>query len=741
MMDVCFPPGRTPEWPGPLQRFLPPLEEGVVTSALTDLGAAGDLVFDPFGASPRLVREAATAGRRVLVAANNPVTRFVLKHTLEPFKLSDLQSALARIASAAKDGSRMEPFLLDLYRTSCSRCGVSLAADMFIWEKERRAPILKVYACAECGNAVQEAVSQADLELALSFEGRGLHHALALQRVVPARDPDRRHAEAALAIYPGRALYGLTALLNKLDQLSLPEPQRSAAQALLLSAFDSSNGLWGHPEGRARPLQLSLSPQYREMNVWRAMERAVAEWVVAGSKIECSPWSKEELPQEGCVALFAGPVRELAPQLPAGSVQQVVTVLPRPNQAYWTLSTLWAAWLWGREVAAPIMAALRRRKYGWAWHATALRAGMNHVRPVMEGGGPVMAFIPEAEPGFVVASLAGFDKAGFAITGRALRHDTDQAMFKWTAASSVSLPVEEQLVAQRTKAATTEVLRLRAEPTPYALLHAAVVSDLAQRRLLSASWQRVGSPPLSLVGTELANTLEDATVFARLDPWTEVESGTYWLTEPLEVAAPLADRVEALVLERLRQGDQVSELEVEKHVGLALPGLLTPDRSLVMACLRSYAEALEGKDEWRLREQETEEARTRDCARIKEHLVELGKRLGYSVKGDDPIEWRESKGKIAYRFQVQETAAMEGILKGDSEPVITLVLPGGRGALVAEKARRDARIRMWIEAGNCIVKFRHVRRLAGDAKLRRETFAERLALDPAELQDPQLHLL
>jgi hypothetical protein len=740
-MDVSFPPGRTPEWPGPLQRFLPPLEEGVVANALEDLGGAGDLVFDPFGTSPRLVREAAAAGRRVLVAANNPVTRFVLEHTLSPFKLTELQSALAHIASAAKDGSRMEPFLLDLYRTNCSRCGESLAADMFIWEKEARVPVLKVYACAECGNAVQETVSQSDKDLALSFEGRGLHYALALQRVVPAQDPDRRHAEAALAIYPGRALYGLTTLLNKLDQLSLSDLQRSAAQALMLSAFDSSNALWDHPEGRERPLQLSPSTQYREMNVWRAMERAVAEWVVAGPVIECSSWNQGELPEAGSVAVFPGPVRELASQLPADSVQQVVTVLPRPNQPYWTLSALWAAWLWGRKVAAPIMAALRRRKYGWAWHATALRAGLNHVRPVMEGGGPVMAFMPEAEPGFVAASLAGFDKAGFAITGRAMRHDTDQALFKWTAASIVTLPVEEQLIAQRIKAATTDLLRQRAEPTPYALLHAAVVSDLAQRRLLSASWQRVGSPPLSLVGAELATVLEDGEVFMRLDQRTEVETGVFWLKEPRGVQTPLADRVEALVLERLRQGDQVSELEIEKHVGVALPGLLTPDRSLMMACLQSYAEALEGQDEWRLREDETEESRSQDCARIKEQLVDLGKRLGYSVRGDDPIEWREPKKKIAYRFHVQETAAMQMILEGESEPAITLVLPGGRGALVAEKSRRDARIRMWIEAGNGIVKFRHIRRLVDDAKLQRETFAERLALDPVELQDPQLHLL
>lgn len=740
-MDVRFPPGRTPDWPGPLQRFLPPLEEGIVTSALNDLGATGDLAFDPFGASPRLVHEAALAGWGVLVAANNPVTRFVLQHTLDPFMLTDLQSALARIASAPKDGSRMEPFLLDLYRTICSRCGEIVAADVLIWDRDQGAPVIKIYACAECGNAVQEATSSADRELALSFEGKGLHHALALQRVVPVNDPDRRHAEAALAIYPGRAIYALTTLMNKLEQLALAGVQRNAAHALLLSAFDLTNALWDYPEGRSRPRQLSHSVQYREMNVWRALERAVVEWTMPGPRIECVPWQKGESPHAGTVALFAGPVRELAPQLARGSVQQLVTVLPRPNQAFWTLSALWASWLWGREIAAPIQAALRRRRYDWSWHATALRAGLNHVRPVMEGGGHATAFVAEAEPGFVAASLAGFDKAGFAIAGRALRHDAAQAMFRWTAASSVTLPIEEGVVAQRIKAAMTELLRQRGEPTPYPLLHAAVWSDLAQRRLLSASWQKVGSPPLTMIGSEIEAALEDQEVFTRLDRWTEVESGVFWLAGIGQVGVPLADRLEQLVLERLRNGADSSAHQVELYLAGSLQGLQTSDRGLMLACLRSYATQRGDSERWELEQHETEAARRQDCGKIVDLLIALGERLGYKAKGKVPVQWFESRDKLAYRFHVQETAAMLPILEDSSDPPLILVLPGGRAELVAEKARRDARVRSWLEIGNCLVKFRHVRRLAEDPKLRRDNFAECLGLDPAEQQDPQMHLL
>jgi hypothetical protein len=44
--------------PGPLARFLPPLEEGTVAAWLARHARPGDWVLDPFGFSPRLVLEA-----------------------------------------------------------------------------------------------------------------------------------------------------------------------------------------------------------------------------------------------------------------------------------------------------------------------------------------------------------------------------------------------------------------------------------------------------------------------------------------------------------------------------------------------------------------------------------------------------------------------------------------------------------------------------------------------------------
>ena len=75
---------------------MPPLEEGVIEQVLADDRLPAGLILDPFGASPRLVLEAAQSGRTVLVAANNPVTRFVLQHTLQPFELGELAAEARR---------------------------------------------------------------------------------------------------------------------------------------------------------------------------------------------------------------------------------------------------------------------------------------------------------------------------------------------------------------------------------------------------------------------------------------------------------------------------------------------------------------------------------------------------------------------------------------------------------------------------------------------------------------------
>ena len=100
-------PGLSPAEPGPLSRFTPPLEEGVISTWLPLHAPAGSWLLDPFGFSPRLVLEAARAGYRVLVTVNNPITRFLLEMSSNPPSESDFKAALADLSVAKKGEERL----------------------------------------------------------------------------------------------------------------------------------------------------------------------------------------------------------------------------------------------------------------------------------------------------------------------------------------------------------------------------------------------------------------------------------------------------------------------------------------------------------------------------------------------------------------------------------------------------------------------------------------------------------
>ncbi|MGH2606413.1 MAG: hypothetical protein ACRDG5_07450, partial [Anaerolineales bacterium] len=400
------------------------------------------------------------------------------------------------------------------------------------------------------------------------------------------------------------------------------------------------------------------------------------------------------------------------------------------------------AWLWGRGAAGPIRAALRRRRYEWAWHASALRASLVGLASVLPAGAPVFGFVPEAEPGFLAAVLAGLDAGGFRLTGRALREEDGQALFTWEASPQGAHGEELGLWKQRLADAAQETLEAWAQPARYAVLHAASWTDLAGRRWLGPLWQESEDLPISRVADEFVVALNDRRRFVRLDQRAELESGVFWLAEAAVDSAPLMDRVELAVLRMLRREGVVQQMEVEEAVCQEFPGLLSPDRGLVRSCLFSYAvEDEQAGGGWKLRDEDLAASRREDREGLIQLVTELGGRLGYRTGGPEPLLWLDEQGREAYRFHILETAAFGELLNAPASQRSVVVIPGGRGVLVAEKARRDPRLESWLREGSRVVKYRHIRRLAEEVTLKRENLAERLALDPPGREDPQLPLL
>ena len=734
MDGLVYIPGNEPEKNVPLARYLPPIPDGVATAFLAQhflkSGVSkGIWILDPFGASPRLAVEMARLSYRVLVAVNNPVTRFLLEMAANPPSQADLRAALAELAAARKGDDRLETHLQSLYLTECTRCQQQVPVEAFVWERASGALVARIYRCP-CGDSGEYPATEMDKTRAASLAATdSLHRARALERVAAPDDPDRLHAEEALECYLPRTVYALFTIVNKLDSLSLTPERRRALLALVLTTCDESSVLWPHPAERPRPKQLTIPPRFLEKNVWLALERSVDVWSGNEKPVTVVNWP--EVPDEaGGLCLFEGPMRDLAPRLKDLSPGAVVTALPRPNQAFWTLSALWAGWLWGREATAQFKSVLRRRRYDWNWHAAALYAALKNLSERLPLNAPLFALIPELEPAFLSATFLAAASAGFDLSWLALRTRHDPLQVVWhRRAFSHEQKEQAEIDAVAVHQAMQLALQERGEPTPYLYLHVAGLAAMAADH--SLHWRE---DALNQVHAPIQAALSTPD-FVHHSESANPESGLWGLAEWAPEAESLPDRVEVASVHFLQKNPGCTLRDLETALNSDFPGLLTPSLGLLRTVLTSYA--VEANGCWNLRPEDSPSARRADLETASQALAALAPALGFNLQyGESPqriILWQET-GKIINAFYLLASAVTGRILRQNKYPPPVnsfLVMPGGRAGLLAYKLDRDPSLAILARSWR-IVKFRHLRRLAEMTGLTREHFEKNLAGDPIE---------
>ena len=780
--SVPYIPGKYPDNPQPLARYLPPVPSNVASSWLQEQLEPGSWVLDPFGAVPHLAVEAARAGYRVLVAANNPVARFLLEMAANPPTELELRSALADLAASYKGDERIEPLVRSLYATECAKCGKEIMADAFLWDRGAQTPFGRIYTCPYCGDAGEREATNADASRAARFSSSGLHRARALERVVSPGDPDRAHAEEALEAYLPRAVYVLFTLINKLEGLSLASgpilSKNRYLTALLLAALDRTNTLWPYPSGRARPRQLTTPPRFREHNAWLALEEAVGLWASPrdseATSVPITTWP--EIPDESAgISVFEGRLKDLGKNLAQIQVGAVLAGLPRPNQAYWTLSALWAGWLWGRDSVAAFKSVLRRRRYDWAWHSTALNAAFTSLAQLLEKNTPIFGLIGETEPGFLSASMLASKLAGFKLEGIALRAEEGQAQISWKIdgrktrlsetkpSEPVPTPATDQLnkpvieIGRISTEAAHELLHERGEPVDYIYLHVAALSAISSSKE-KPDWQTI--PPADLlqqINMQFQHLFSSRGGFLRFGGSEHsLEIGKWWMRDKQEKitgdesSLPLADRVEVSFVRYLLKNPGVKFEEIDKKLCQNFPGLLTPGLGLIQACLASYAEQNDNQENrWRIREQDTPAARRADLNEMGQLLIQIGTQLGYSIEHQTVgsfsqrlTQWIDTRGEIKYAFYILASTVFGNILSAKTFPreKSIIVFPGGRANLVTYKMETNPLLRQAFEAGWRFVKFRQLRRIAHTSHLEQANIDDLFALDPVSQSDPQIPL-
>jgi hypothetical protein len=731
MQHQPYIPGFKPADSGPLARFLPALEEGVAAAWLSHQTLTGNWLLDPFGFSPRLVLEAARSGYRVLVTANNPITRFLLEIFANPPPEAEFTAALADLGAVKKGEERLEIHLQSLYLTPCEKCEQKIHASAFLWRKGEDAPYARMYECPNCGDAGEKIATEEDMEWAKQIASTdALHRSRAIERVVSLKDEDRFYAEEAIEHYLPRPLYVLTTIINRMDSMNLSAERRRALTALILLACDAGNTLWAYPAERPRPKQLSTPNQFREHNVWTMLERGVGLFAGSSSPVPCEAWP-QKIPETGGICIYEGRLRDLAHEVKREiPIAAVLGAVPRPNQAFWTLSALWAGWLWGRDAVEPYKTALRRRRYDWAWNATALFAMFSHLNDLLADGVPMFGLIPEPEHLFLTAGFTAAHTAGFSLESVAVRTEHDAVQVVWNSAQKVEAGAAD---IESVRKAMREFLLERGEPAGYLHLHTAGLIALTEANALKQKGDEFDEAMRKTNGL-LETALRKDKGFVHHSTGEGVDTGMWDVVSTARQTESLSDRVEMAVVTYLQKNPNAIFLEVEEELNRQFMGLMTPSKGLIYAVLNSYAEKDGGN--WTLRAEDGASARRNEMQTIFVMLEDIGKRLNYvSSKDDKTLTWLEH-GKPARKFYVLASALVHRALEAtDGETLI--VIPGGRAALVAYKQERDPSLKERLKKRR-LVKYRLVRNLSEMPILTRETFEEQIASDPVEKAVGQL---
>jgi len=738
-------PGLSPADPGPLSRFTPPLEEGVVAAWLPPHAPAGSWLLDPFGFAPRLVLEAARSGYRVLVTVNNPITRFLLEMSANPPSESDFKAALADLAVVKKGEERLAAHLQSLYLTTCEKCEKEIYAESFLWRKGEAAPYVRVYKCPHCNDSGERTATQADIDRAKKIAATdSLHRSRAFERVVALKDEDRVYAEEAIEHYLPRPLYFLTTVTNRLDSLNLTPERKRALSAMILLACDAGNTLWSYPSERLRPKQLNIPNQYREHNLWMMLERGLSLWTETGSGVVVEAWPRK-IPETGGICIYEGRLKDLAHEVKKEiPIAAVVASVPRPNQAFWTLSALWAGWLWGREAVEPYKVALRRRRYDWAWNATALNATFSHLFELLPLGTPFFGLLPEPEPPFLTSVLTAAGAAGFDLGSLAMRTEHDPIQLLWMRGEHLKREANEPNMDAVRDAMQSHLIE-RGEPASYLHVHAAGLIELTKSHALKQKDQEFDE---AVRGTQLLTqkALSGDDRFVHYSTGESVDTGMWGLSQQQGRGDPaptygdsLSDRIEVAIVTFLQQNPNSIYLEIEDDLYPRFPGLLTPSKGMIYAVLTSYAE--KDKSTWKLRPEDVANARRNELNTITAMIEAVGKRLKYTTRKDKKnYLWEDGGGSnIVKAFYVLASALIGRAITETSYPSehAIIVIPGGRAGLVAYKAQRDPSLAARVKKYQ-LVKYRLLRTLFEVPVLTRETFDEQIKSDPLEKSKSQM---
>lgn len=719
----------------PLDRYLPPLPTGMIEHWVVPPPAQGGWIFDPFGQSPDMLIDLVHRGWKVLVCLNNPILRLLLDLVANPPSVDEVTHCASVLASSARGSQRLEQLLQGLYLTECRDCQSALSAEMYLWEKGVDKPYAVVYHCPNCGSQGEYPLLPVDDQALQESRRNTLPRAWAIEKIAPAGDPLREDAGEVVDSHLDRPLYFLFTLLNRLQSLPFTEREKRILSGILLDVLDDATPIHQINHTIPRPRQFMIPVRFHEHNLLKSFEDSVGRWLNPGAPVLVTEFPN--LPDRPGICLYEGRVRDLAEKQIPTEINRVCTILPRPNQAFWTLSAVWSAWLFGREEAASMAQVISRRRYDWNWHTNALSQVFQSIQRIVSADIQWQVLLTEAEPAFLSSAFHALNQSGYCCENFAIRAEDELVQSTWRkeAPGTRSATAMLSSIVQRS---AVDYLGEKGEPGEYLDMTCAALLGIDQRIQVSADL------PNTTFLQQVKAAFSNPTIFRHFGPGEQtLESGQWMLHHPPEGIVSFSDRIEESVVSILSAGTAITLPELEDQVRERIFPIFHPIQEYLMHLIDSYTEEeTPGSNHWIIKVNEHPALRSSDQKTIRGMLSSLGRQFGLTVShADQSIEWSDGSGSLLYRFHILANARFSHLVSAREVSSFTkvLVLPGSRSNLVAYKRRLNPWLDEQLDDWH-LIKYRHISRLVENPMLTREVFDLLLDNDPAEYQPLQMQL-
>ena len=658
---------------------------------------------------------------------------------------ADFQAALAELAMQKRGDERLENVLQNMYLTTCPGCNIKLPAEAFYWRKGEPVPYAKVLNCPSCHWEGEADVDEYDLQVLSQSVNDTFSRTRALQRVEIGDEDARQGAREALETYQPRQINFLFTLMNKIQTLDMEPGQKNLLWLLFLILCDEGNMMWDHPPERIRPRQISVPAEFQEVNLWLMLERTASQWAENTEAVPFHDYRQIAAIEPG-ITVFPGRIREMFPLKPGMDISAVVSIFPRPNQAFWTYSALWSGWIWGTEAVIPLRSSLQRKRYGWQWHANALSSSFSSLQVHMPGGLPFWGIVAESNPGFLAAILAASENTGLQLSGLAWNDDDQVSQLWWQTAPVPEPSGEKPGTAQTLRQGFRKYLQLRAQPSDYTHLFTAGMLELLKEKCLTRGQRELPFNQITLLQNQFGSSFSNRSLLRRYETDSQSqETGLWWLEEvPADLDHSLADRVELSIRNTFLENGFCDHQVLMNNLFAQFPGLLVPSSELMEICLQSYAvKKTAHPDTWHVLPAEKADARQADETEVIQLLHAISDRIGV-VSSSDPqnpavVEWLTQSKEQIFRFYVQSHACISRLVHHPahlSEQGV-IVFPGSRSNLLAYKIQQNPYLAEMVETGWHFLKFRALRTIADRFDLTLVNWKELLDGDPPKWEQPQ----